>query len=237
MKPYSKINIKECYEPLVAIPLKEFAIESPHPYEKLGAPYGKRSPYYLRQGVLEALILAQQELQNFLPGGKIKIFDAYRPVEVQQFMVDYTFTEVLRGRNLNLEELSNPKKQDIWQEVYKIWAIPSYDLGTPPPHSTGAAIDITLINSTGEELNMGSQIDELSVRSQADYYAQSSNSQEQQYHHHREILHQSMSRVGFQRHKDEWWHFSMGDQMWAWLCQQENSGGSFLAKYGRMSEG
>ncbi len=237
MKLYSKITIEECHEPLVPIPLKEFAVEFPHPYEKLGAPYGGRSPYYLRQGVLEALIVAQQELQNLLPGGKIKIFDAYRPVEVQQFMVDHTFTEVLRERNLKLENLLPQNQQEIWQEVYKIWAIPSYDMRTPPPHSTGAAIDITLINSKGEELNMGSQIDELSVRSQADYYAQSSNSQEQQYHYNREILHQSMSRAGFKRHKDEWWHFSMGDQMWAWLCKQENSGGSFLAKYGRMSEG
>ncbi len=38
MKPYSKIPVKECYEPLVVIPLTEFAVESPHPYEKLAAP-------------------------------------------------------------------------------------------------------------------------------------------------------------------------------------------------------
>ncbi|MGB3693683.1 MAG: M15 family metallopeptidase [Spirulinaceae cyanobacterium] len=244
MKPYSQIPIKECGEPLVAIPLTEFAVESPHPYEKLGAPYGvcgqsraEASPYYLRQGVLEALILAQQELQHFLPGGRIKIFDAYRPVEVQQFMVDYTFTQVINQKNLKLEELSTNQQQEIWQEVYKIWAIPSYNLATPPPHSTGAAIDITLVDSSGKELNMGSEIDELSARSQADYYAKSNNLEEQQYHNHRELLHKSMGEAGFKRHRDEWWHFSLGDQMWAWLWQQENSGGSFLAKYGRMSEG
>ncbi len=195
------------------------------------------SPYYLRQGVLEALISAQRELQQLLPEGKIKIFDAYRPVEVQQFMVDYTFAQVIKERDLKVETLSTHQQQEIWQEVYQIWAIPSYNLATPPPHSTGAAIDITLVDCNGEELNMGSEIDELSVRSQADYYANSNNIKEQQYHKHRELLHQSMSKAGFKRHRDEWWHFSLGDQMWAWLCQQENPGGSFLAKYGRMSEG
>ena len=40
MKPYQKIPILECGEPLVPIPLEQFAIESPHPYEKLGASYG-----------------------------------------------------------------------------------------------------------------------------------------------------------------------------------------------------
>ncbi|MDE5071945.1 MAG: D-alanyl-D-alanine dipeptidase, partial [Trichodesmium sp. St5_bin8] len=34
MKPYQKIKIQECNEPLVPIPLELFAIESPHPYQK-----------------------------------------------------------------------------------------------------------------------------------------------------------------------------------------------------------
>ena len=30
-----------------------------------------------------------------------------------------------------------------------------------------------------------------------------------------------MTNAGFKRHPGEWWHFSLGDQMWAWLHNQE----------------
>ena len=59
MKPYQNIPIEDCGEPLISIPLEKFAIQLPHPYEKLGAEYGDKSPYCLRQGVLEALEMAQ----------------------------------------------------------------------------------------------------------------------------------------------------------------------------------
>jgi len=54
MKPYQKIPIRECGEPLVPIPADKFVIPSPHAYEKLGANYRGKSPYFLRQGVLNA---------------------------------------------------------------------------------------------------------------------------------------------------------------------------------------
>jgi zinc D-Ala-D-Ala dipeptidase len=232
MKPYQKIPIVECKEPLVPIPLELFAVESPHPYEKLGAPYGDASPYYLRQSVLAALTTAQSELQQNYPGWRIQIFDAYRPVEVQQFMVDYTFAEVVRMRKLNLTELSDEQRNAIWQEVYKIWAVPSPDPMTPPPHSTGAAVDITLVDAKGQTIDMGSAIDELSLRSHPDYYA---NSPELPYHYYRQLLHDVMYSAGFRRHLGEWWHFSLGDQMWAWLCSQENPSHTVAARYGRVA--
>ncbi|MHC5829729.1 MAG: D-alanyl-D-alanine dipeptidase, partial [Nostoc sp.] len=42
MRAYHQIPIFECGEPLIEIPLELFAVESPHPYEKLGAIYGDR---------------------------------------------------------------------------------------------------------------------------------------------------------------------------------------------------
>ncbi|MBE9125316.1 MULTISPECIES: M15 family metallopeptidase [unclassified Coleofasciculus] len=232
MKPYHQIPIRECGESLVPIPLPQFAIELPHPYQKLGAPYGKISPYYLRQSVLEALIAAQTQLQQQSPGWRIEIFDAYRPIAVQQFMVDHTFSEVVRARNLNLSTLSDNQRDALWQEVYQLWALPSTNPMTPPPHSTGAAVDITLVNATGQTLDMGSAIDELSPRSHPDYYA---NQPEKPYHYYRQLLQAVMESVGFRRHPGEWWHFCLGDQMWAWLCHQENPTQTFTACYGRIS--
>lgn len=231
MKPYQQIPILECGEPLVPIPLEQFAVESPHPYEKLGAPYGENSPYYLRESVVAALLAAQSELHQRHPGWRIQIFDAYRPVEVQQFMVDYTFAEVVQAEKLNPEALSDEQRQTIWQEVYKIWAVPSPNPMTPPPHSTGAAVDITLVDATGQTIDMGSAIDELSPRSDPDYYT---NQPEKLYHQHRQLLRDVMYTAGFHRHPGEWWHFCLGDQMWAWLCYQENPMVTVAARYGRV---
>lgn len=233
-RPYHQIPIQESNEPLVPIPLEQFAVESPHPYEKLGAPYGGKSPYYLRQSVVDGLIEAQSYLQELYPGWQIQIFDAYRPVAVQQFMVDYAFKQLLQDRALELEALSATKQQALWQEVYKIWAVPSNNQATPPPHSTGAAVDLTLVDEQGNIVEMGSPIDELSERSHPDYYAQSTIAQQQQYHAHRQLLNQIMVKANFRRNPLEWWHFSLGDQMWAWLCNLESKTQHLSACYGRV---
>ncbi len=233
MKPYRQIPIEECHEPLVAIPLELFAVETPHPYIKCGADYAGRSPYYLRQGVLDRVIKAQERLQQIHPGWQIQIFDAYRPVEVQQYMVDYTFHQTLAQRNLELTQLSKEEIDRIWQEVYQIWAIPSFDPNTPPPHSTGAAIDITLVDADARPIDMGSPIDEMSDRSRPEYYANRIEPTEQTYHQHRELLNQIMTEAGCLRHPDEWWHFSIGDQLWAWLQNQANPQQPVRAYYGR----
>ena len=232
MKPYQQIPILECGEPLVAIPLDLFAVESPHPYQKLGAPYGERSPYHLRQSVLDKLIQAQNLLQRHHPNWLIQIFDAYRPVAVQQFMVDYTFNQVVE--KVAPSHLSADQCQAIWEQVHQIWAVPSTNPHTPPPHSTGGAVDVTLVDSSGQSIDMGSAIDELSVRSHPDHFANSTDALEQQYHTHRQILWDIMQHSGFQRHPGEWWHFCAGDQMWAWLNNQTNFSNLFVAQYGHI---
>ncbi|MEH2289625.1 M15 family metallopeptidase [Nostoc sp.] len=234
MRPYHKIPIFECGEPLIKIPLELFAVESPHPYEKLGAPYGDSSPYYLRQSVIENLLQAQNYLNLLHPNWHIQIFDAYRPIAVQQFMVDYSFAQAVQNRGLTDVELSSNQSQEIWEAVYAIWATPSLDERTPPPHSTGGAVDVTLVDDTGQIVNMGSPIDEMSERSHPDYYANSDRSQAQKYHVHRQLLHDVMLKAGFQRNPREWWHFSIGDQMWAWLNNQSNPANPVTARYGRL---
>ncbi|MBW4646345.1 MAG: D-alanyl-D-alanine dipeptidase [Goleter apudmare HA4340-LM2] len=234
MRPYHQIPIVECGEPLVRIPLELFAVESPHPYEKLGAPYGENSPYYLRRSVIESLIQAQNYLQLLHPNWQIQIFDAYRPVAVQQFMVDYSFASEMELRGLTQAQLSPNQNQEIWEAVYQIWAVPSLDEKTPPPHSTGAAVDITLVDDRGKIVNMGSPIDELSERSHPDYYANTSHPEAQNYHAHRQLLRDIMLKAGFQRNPKEWWHFSDGDQMWAWVSNQANPANSLTARYGRL---
>ncbi|HEY9639338.1 MAG TPA: M15 family metallopeptidase [Coleofasciculaceae cyanobacterium] len=250
MKPYQQIPIVECYEPLLPLPLAQFAVEDPHPYVQLAAPYGGKSPYFLRQGVLEALLQAQAWLQQVYPNWRIQIFDAYRPIAVQQYMVDYTFAETVRNKGLVLEQLTDAQRQTIWAQVYQFWAVPSADPKMPPPHSTGAAIDVSLVDASGTVVNMGSPIDEMSPRSHPNFFAQDfaqetgrsgeedlrlepvSESDRATFHAHRQILTYAMTTAGFQQHPGEWWHFSLGDQLWAWLKNQQTPGLEQIARYG-----
>lgn len=235
MKPYQQIAIHECGEALVEIPAELFAFERPHPYQKLGAPYHDSavdSPYYLRQGVIDSLIVAQKQLQQDYPDWTILIFDAYRPVEVQQFMVDFTFAEIAKAQGCELL-VSEEKRQLILEQVYQFWAVPSLDRATPPPHSTGGALDVSLVDRQNGQIDMGSPIDEISQRSYPDYFANSNEPAEQEFHCRRQILKDAMVAAGFRQHPNEWWHFSLGDQMWAWSMSQQQGNNQFVARYGR----
>lgn len=234
MKPYHQVPIKDCGECLIPIPLDKFSLELPHPYVKIGAEYGNQSPYYLRQGVIQALLKAQFTLEKRYPQWKIRIYDAYRPVGVQQYMVNYTFNSLVESLGLQEQQLSSQQRQNLWTKVYRLWAAPSLDRKMPPPHSTGAAVDVTIVDGGGEILNMGGEIDELSERSHPDYYLSDEDGESQHFHFNRQLLSRVMTNAGFYQHPQEWWHFSLGDQMWAWLHNQNNPTAEAIARYGRV---
>lgn len=243
-KPYWNIPILETHEPLVPMPSDTFVYADPHPYAALGAPYGGASPFFVREGVLAALLDAQKALEVQNPHWKLFMFDVYRPVAVQKFMVELTFKELLQTRELEESSLAPAQVAALWEEVYQLWAPPNLDPQTPPPHSTGAAVDLSLFDTqTQTTVFMGSPIDELSARSQPHYFgnlAQDLTITEDDRisaalaHAHRELLYEAMRQAGFQRHPGEWWHFSLGDQMWAWLSHQETPTESYTARYGRI---
>jgi zinc D-Ala-D-Ala dipeptidase len=230
MKPYTQIAIAESGDPLIAIPSLLHCL-LPHPYQSLGAPYGEKSPFYLRSLVIEKLIAAEQILLELKKDWKLAIFDGYRPVVVQQFMVSHTYLELARVRELDLLQITTEQKEDLIQEVYQFWAVPSYDLNSPPPHSTGGAVDLTLIDRDGNLVDMGSEIDLISPRSHPQYFQSVEFENDpiaQKFDSDRQLLNQIMTEVGFQQHPNEWWHFCYGDQMWAWL------NGLSSAVYGRV---
>lgn len=231
-KPYNAIPIVECGEPLAPIP-EDFLCLSPHPYQRVGAPYGSASPFCLRVGVIHALAKAQAELLPY--GWQLAIFDAYRPVAVQQFMVAHTFRELCAQRGLDPQQLESSLAATLWEQVYSFWAMPSEDWQQPPPHSTGAAVDLTLADATGTVIDMGSAIDELSERAYPDFYQRHPHlAGANEFALRRQVLHRAMTTAGFQRHPNEWWHFSLGDQLWAWQTQQQTGQSDIVAYYGRV---
>tara|TARA_Y100001968_G_scaffold48769_2_gene39099 strand:- start:400 stop:1104 length:705 start_codon:yes stop_codon:yes gene_type:complete len=221
MRPWHKYKISECNEPLIPIP-PEISRFVPHPYLSLGAPYGNDiDPWKLRVDVVRRLQLAQRFLQIEDPTLRLLVFDAWRPIRVQEFMISYSIAQECYSRGINPHKSSSHVAlQEIKDKVAKFWASPSLDPCTPPPHSTGAAVDLTFVTDKGEVLDMGGKIDEIGDISNPDYYAKPlheiDSSISLRFHSRRNLLQTMMKKAGFSQHPNEWWHFSFGDQMWAW---------------------
>lgn len=236
MKDYPSIPIRECREPLVRIPPEAFAFSEPHPYAALGAPYGGASPWLLRRSVLVALADAQGRLTALRPGWTLKLFDAYRPLPVQAFMVWREFQQQARRRGDSLDAFRDPadlarrdpqRYATLAATVFLFWSVPADDPRAPPPHSTGAAIDLTLQDASGQEADMGCPIDETTERAFPDHFADAADAALRAVHARRQLLNEVMSAAGFNRHANEWWHFSLGDQMAACAAKAP------FARYGR----
>ena len=214
MRPWSSIPIEDCGEPLQALPPALLRIE-PHPYMALGAPYGASgTPFKLRLGVVQRLLDAQQQLVEHDPSLRLSIFDAWRPIAVQAFMVDHSIAELCRERGV--EARSGDAFDQVVADVGRFWAAPSRDPMTPPPHSTGAAVDLTLSCIDGTPLAMGGEIDAIGAVSEPQHYAGREDSEARRWHQRRQLLAEVMGAAGFAQHPNEWWHYSFGDQLWAW---------------------
>ena len=211
------IRILDCEEPLLPLPASLSRFD-PHPYEALGAPYVAHSPWHLRSSVLERLLLANEELGKRLPGASLRIYDAYRPVAVQEFMVRQECQrQALDVHGQSFDNLPQDKQALVMEEVLEFWAPPSYDVKRPPPHSTGSAVDLTIITADGNELPMGTSIDQIAPESHPFVFLDSKDPEHRQYHENRMLLLHTMEFAGFHRLPSEWWHFSYGDQIWATL--------------------
>ncbi len=220
-RPWSDISIRDCGEDLKKIPAALSCVQ-PHPYVSLGAPYVEGvDPYSLREGVIKRLLRAQDQVQIDHPELCFSVFDAWRPISVQSFMVDYSIKQACGLRGLNLDSCKgSPIFHEVVESVEKFWAPPSLDPSVPPPHSTGAAVDLTLADSKGAPLDMGGEIDAIGDFSEPMYYSKSAKLQPDScfdvWHSRRCLLANAMTNAGFAQHPNEWWHFSYGDQLWAW---------------------
>jgi D-alanyl-D-alanine dipeptidase len=92
-----------------------------------------------------------------------------------------------------------------------------------------------MADGDGQPVPMGSEIDAIGAVSEPDHFQRRAGALPTgperdaclRWHGHRTALAVCMAAAGFARHPNEWWHFSHGDQLWAWLQQRP------LAVYGR----
>ncbi len=232
-RPWHSVLIEDCGESLR--PLQSFVTcMEPHPYLNLGAPYGEgANPFCLRQCVRSRLLAAQLHLNALTTRHgcqplRLAIFDAWRPLPVQAFMVDYAIEQECVRQGIN-PEASDQRDclERVRAEVSCFWAPPCSDLATPPPHSTGAAVDLTLMDAKGCRLEMGGEIDAIGPESLPNHHADAGSEnpggKAALFHSRRCLLHRVMRQAGFIRHPNEWWHFSFGDQLWAWTVNADHA--------------
>ena len=89
-------------------------------------------------------------------------------------------------------------------------------------------MDVCLLDKDGNLVEMGSNVDQMDKTSKPDFYKNIINEEAIIWNSRRNLLRGVMNKFGFAQHPNEWWHFSYGDQLWAWKNKKAN------AIYGRI---
>ncbi|CAM3108355.1 M15 family metallopeptidase [Stackebrandtia soli] len=184
----TRLPVLDCGEPLVR--LADHGIRCLPGTGELGR--------LARLGVARRLSEAQQTLPD---GLRFVVSEGHRSAAAQQEIITaYTAflqTEHPDASRSELERLSSRFVSPIGVA----------------PHVAGAAVDITIEDSTGEQLWMGTPIDATPEASDGACYTEAI--VDAVARRNRDTLTTALESVGFVNYPTEWWHFSYGDRYWA----------------------
>ena len=148
--------------------------------------YTDLSRAYLHPRAAAALAKAQRRLKQLRPDLCLKVYDAARPMSIQQKMWD---------------KVKNTKK-------YFYVSNPARGGGL---HNYGMAVDITLCTPDGDTLDMGTKIDYMGAAAHIDKEEQlvRSGRISRKALDNRRLLREVMRYAGFRPLRTEWWHFNL----------------------------
>lgn len=196
------IPIVENNEPLVDIKDQTVIAYGPSPEIPNNRDYTK-----LRKSVYDKLVQAQALLPE---GIKLCVYEGYRSLTLQYTLFENNYTQVRASHPGWLED-------QLFDETTKLVSPLINKDGSQniPPHSTGAAVDVYLIDEKGNPLDMGLLIkdwmeDKDGLLSQTDSQHTSREAQQ-----NRHIMSKVLSSVGLINYPTEYWHWSYGDRYWA----------------------
>ena len=140
----------------------------------------------------EKLCAIQAEANSL--GYSLKIFDAYRPVKAVQHFQDWAR---IPTEDATIKERYYPTltKAQLFEQGY---------IAQRSSHSRGSAVDLTLVDARGNELDMGTIFDFFHETS---HTMNSTITEEQK--RNRAILKSLMTKHGFKNFAQEWWHYSL----------------------------
>lgn len=147
----------------------------------------------LHESAAKGLVKVQQQAQK--QGLGIKVFDCYRP----QRAVDH----FVRWVN---DENDTKTKTEFYPNLGKDKLLGGY-IAAKSGHSRGSTIDLTLVDATGQELDMGSPFDMFDTLSNTDDPRTTTAQKANRYK-----LKDLMTDAGFSPYSMEWWHFTYKPQ-------------------------
>lgn len=196
------VEVEENGDPLVRISdYREDFVFEPVYYNK--GTEGSINCFYAREQVVKRLLKASKLLPS---GYKLKIFDAWRPFEVQVSLYNSLLQENLKSKS------AGKTPEEIETLTRRYISFPSKDPMKPFLHATGGAIDLTIVNQ-GHEVEMGTDFDAFSDSAHTYYFE--TNQGNADIIRNRRLLYNVMSECGFVNYPFEWWHFDYGDAVWA----------------------
>ncbi|MFJ4697582.1 M15 family metallopeptidase [Streptomyces sp. NPDC088768] len=188
------VPVRECGEPLVDVRASgELLVDTRKEADAAGA------FAHLRTGVLERLLAAQRRLPE---GVRLLHVEGYRPPALQRsYFKEYA--DELRA--------AHPE----WP-AERLRAAASRYVSPPEiaPHSAGAAVDVTLADAGGQELDLGTRMNASPEESDGACYTDAKNIGTRA-RAHRALLGEALRGAGFVNYPTEWWHWSYGDRYWA----------------------
>jgi D-alanyl-D-alanine dipeptidase len=170
----------------------------------------------LRESVVNKLLEAQKELKIY----KFKIWDGYRPRSVQNNIYHKFWGEL---------KTDHPDWEDkrLEAEVGTYVTSPT-NPDRIPPHATGGAVDLTLADSSGSNIDMGTEFDYFGPEAESFYFEKHPTNEA--IRKNRALLRTLMINYGFRSEPEEWWHFDYGNQLWATAINEP------FAIYGEITE-
>lgn len=155
--------------------------------------------HLLRESVARMICQAA----NALPEGlRLQVIEGYRPLQTQRFMYRHALEEA-RKRFPDWNETQTAR------EAGRYSAPP--DAKTPPPHTTGGAVDLEIVDESGQRLDFFSPFEITDV----DHAAMDARGISEQARRNRDLLKRVLEPTGLTNYVDEWWHWSYGDNGWA----------------------
>jgi len=153
---------------------------------------------FVRDTLAKKLANVNKKLSNINFG--LKIVYGYRHPDVQQKYFDRRSSEIK-------EQFPTYTHEQIKRYTHNFVAVPDV-----AGHPSGAAVDLTVIDALGHNIDMGTEIadyiDPIKITTYADTISKTQLN-------NRLLLHDLMIEQEFAPFYGEWWHFSYGDREWA----------------------
>lgn len=156
----------------------------------------------------ELLIRVEKAADSLAPQYKLVIRAAHRPRDVQRRLL----VECMQDYKDD-----NPGVSDDEAHKHASLFVSDPD-SSPPPHCCGSAVDVDLFDVEKDEyVDFGSPNGADDERSYLHYDGIAAEHKEMRMKLLSAMLDQGLASVAF-----EWWHFSYGDETWAWFYGQKD---------------